>query len=164
MLKFSTFHFCLRPTAEGPSNYLSYSSFLVLGTLLITSGQHFWFKSGHRPRTSPGLATSERERQRRRKTSKTRHFFSHQKVKIIFHILHNAAADAAQADANVMHFLSPLRDSRLRRMSSLEFDPRDLLTRQRSNEHETLFAASTSSSSNLSFTFVTLLSFALGQF
>ena len=85
-------------------------------------------------------------------------------MKIIFHILHNAAADAAQADANVMHFLSPLRDSRLRRMSSLEFDPRDLLTRQRSNEHETLFAASTSSSSNLSFTFVTLLSFALGQF
>ena len=80
------------------------------------------------------LLQKERDREGE-KTSKTRHFFSHQKVKIIFHILHNAAADAAQADANVMHFLSPLRDSRLRRMSSLEFDPRDLLTRQRSNEH-----------------------------
>ena len=35
-----------------------------------------------------------------------------------------------------------MRDMRLERMSSLESDPRDLLTRQRSTEHETLLEAS----------------------
>ena len=35
-----------------------------------------------------------------------------------------------------------MRDMRLERMSSLESDPRDLLTRQGSTEHETLLEAS----------------------
>ena len=58
------FYFWLTPIAEVPSNYLSYSCSghqvnLFLG---CTSGLHFWvhfwFKSGHMPRTSPGLFNS----------------------------------------------------------------------------------------------------------
>ena len=53
-------HFCLRPTAEGPGNYLSCSCSghfinLLLGcTSGYTSGVNFWFKSVRIPRTSPG--------------------------------------------------------------------------------------------------------------
>ena len=55
-------HFCLRPTAKRPSNYLSCSCccssssrHLINFLLGDTSGVHFWFKSGCRPRTNPGL-------------------------------------------------------------------------------------------------------------
>ena len=54
--------FLFATNGQGPSNYLSccfssscssgHSVNLLLGCI---SGVHFWFKSGHRPRTSPGL-------------------------------------------------------------------------------------------------------------
>ena len=47
---------CLRPMAKVPSNFLSCSSGHFVNLLLgWTNGVHFWFKSGCRPKTSPGL-------------------------------------------------------------------------------------------------------------
>ena len=62
-------NFCLQPTAEVSSNYLSCSSVQFANLHLgCTSGVHFWvhfwFKSGRRPRTSPGLVTNQKTRNR----------------------------------------------------------------------------------------------------